>query len=92
MKEEQKIQFDYDRCELGIDGSHAFALLGADIQEGEAEFVQIAKTATEAYHAPLGDKLSACDSKDQTSVTILGKATRTEATKTNTLKYYEPIF
>ena len=31
----------YGRVELGIDGNAAFALLGPDIQEGEAEFVTI---------------------------------------------------
>lgn len=31
----------YGRVELGIDGDAAFALLGPDIQEGEAEFVKI---------------------------------------------------
>lgn len=29
------------RIELGIDGDHAFALLGDDIQSGECEFVKI---------------------------------------------------
>lgn len=30
-----------DRAELGIDGNCGFALLGPDLQEGEAEFVEI---------------------------------------------------
>lgn len=30
-----------DRAELGVDGNCAFALLGPNIQEGEAEFVEI---------------------------------------------------
>lgn len=30
-----------ERAELGIDGNCGFALLGPDIQEGEAEFVEI---------------------------------------------------
>jgi hypothetical protein len=30
-----------ERAELGIDGNCGFALLGADLQEGEAEFVKI---------------------------------------------------
>lgn len=30
-----------ERAELGIDGNCGFALLGANIQEGEAEFVEI---------------------------------------------------
>ena len=30
---------EYDRAELGVDGDHAFALLGPNIQEGEAEFI-----------------------------------------------------
>ena len=31
----------YGRAQLGVDGSCGFALLGPDIQEGEAEFVEI---------------------------------------------------
>jgi hypothetical protein len=50
----------HGRAQLGIDGNCGFALLGPDIQEGEAEFVEIAPTREAAYHAPLGDKLSAC--------------------------------
>lgn len=30
-----------DRAELGVDGNCGFALLGEDIQNGEAEFVEI---------------------------------------------------
>lgn len=30
-----------DRAELGIDGNAGFALLGEDLQSGEAEFVEI---------------------------------------------------
>ena len=30
-----------ERAELGIDGNCGFALLGPDLQEGEAEFVEI---------------------------------------------------
>ncbi len=30
-----------ERAELGIDGDHAFALLGQNIQDGEAEFVKV---------------------------------------------------
>ncbi len=30
-----------ERAQLGIDGNCGFALLGPDIQEGEAEFVEI---------------------------------------------------
>ncbi len=53
-----------DRAELGIDGNCGFALIGENLQEGEAEFVEIPavdesllpKTRTErfigeAYHA-----------------------------------------
>ena len=32
---------EYSRAELGVDGNAGFALLGADIQVGEAEFVSI---------------------------------------------------
>ena len=32
-----------ERAGLGIDGNCGFALLGADLQEGEAEFVEIPK-------------------------------------------------
>ena len=31
-----------ERAELGIDGNAGFALLGENLQEGEAEFVEIA--------------------------------------------------
>lgn len=31
----------WDRAVLGVDGNAGFALLGPDIQEGEAEFVPI---------------------------------------------------
>lgn len=31
-----------DRAELGVDGNCGFALLGANIQEGEAEFEEFA--------------------------------------------------
>ena len=31
-----------ERAELGIDGNAGFALLGDDLQSGEAEFVEIA--------------------------------------------------
>jgi hypothetical protein len=31
-----------ERAEIGIDGNCGFALLGADLQVGEAEFVEIA--------------------------------------------------
>lgn len=30
-----------ERAELGVDGDHAFALLGPNIQEGEAVFVKV---------------------------------------------------
>ncbi len=32
---------DPNRAELGVDGNAGFALLGEDIQSGEAEFVEI---------------------------------------------------
>lgn len=54
----------YQRAELGIDGNAGFALLGPDLQEGEAEFVEIPKfdeTDDSGYNARrLGAKLSAC--------------------------------
>lgn len=31
-----------DRAELGVDGNAGFAILGDDLQSGEAEFVEIA--------------------------------------------------
>lgn len=31
----------YERAQLGIDGNCGFALLGPNLQEGEAEFVEI---------------------------------------------------
>lgn len=30
-----------ERAELGVDGDHAFALLGPDLQAGEAVFVKV---------------------------------------------------
>lgn len=33
---------EIERAELGVDGNCGFALLGENIQEGEAEFVEIA--------------------------------------------------
>ncbi len=37
----QELRDQFGRAELGIDGNAAFALLGPDLQEGEAEFVEI---------------------------------------------------
>ena len=33
---------EIERAELGVDGNCGFALLGEDLQSGEAEFVEIA--------------------------------------------------
>ena len=55
-----------NRAELGIDGNCGYALLGRNIQEGEAEFVEIpiAKPDCESsFMRPKGDeaaKLWAC--------------------------------
>jgi len=53
-----------DRVLIGIDGNAAFALLGPDLQEGEAEFVVIegddprrAKIACNKAYAALGKRL-----------------------------------
>ena len=43
----------YGRAQLGVDGNCGFALLGPDIQEGEAEFVEINSTC-------YGDERIAC--------------------------------
>ena len=54
------------RAELGIDGNCGFALLGRNIQEGEAEFVEIPTAAADhdsSFMRPKGDdaaKLWAC--------------------------------
>ena len=40
-KKAEQLQADYGRAQLGVDGNHGFALLGPNIQEGEAEFVEI---------------------------------------------------
>lgn len=47
------------RAELGIDGNCGFALLGRNIQEGEAEFVEIPNIALMGYpyHDVDGTKL-----------------------------------
>jgi len=64
----------YGRAQLGIDGNCGFALLGPDLQEGEAEFVEIAQvnrttlpvTRHEQFTGEIesgrvhGNKLSAC--------------------------------
>jgi hypothetical protein len=38
-------RLEFRRAELGVDGNCAFALLGENIQEGEAEFVEIENIA-----------------------------------------------
>ena len=43
-----------DRAQLGIDGDCGFALLGEDLQSGEAEFVKVIDTGD-----PLSDELRA---------------------------------
>ena len=43
-----------------IDGKCGCAMLGSNLQEGEADFVEFAPTAAAALHAPLEDKLNAC--------------------------------
>ena len=64
----------YGRAQLGIDGNCGFALLGPDLQEGEAEFMEIAEvdrsTLPNTRHEQftgevemgrkMGAKLSAC--------------------------------
>ena len=47
-----KLVEGYGRAKLGIDGNAAFALLGPDIQEGEAEFVTIPDDMAEHCHPP----------------------------------------
>lgn len=37
----EELLLKYRRAQLGIDGNCGFALLGANFQEGEAEFVEI---------------------------------------------------
>jgi len=39
-----------NRAELGVDGNCGFALLGENIQEGEAEFVEVVKLKDEPLH------------------------------------------
>jgi hypothetical protein len=39
----------YGRAELGVDGNCGFALLGGDLQEGEAEFVEIEYNESKSY-------------------------------------------
>jgi hypothetical protein len=41
-REDEKEEFEMERAEIGIDGNCGFALLGPNLQEGEAEFVEIA--------------------------------------------------
>ena len=42
----------WGRAQLGIDGNAAFALLGPDLQEGEAEFVTIPDDMPETCTPP----------------------------------------
>lgn len=37
----QDLALKYGRAQLGIDGNCGFALLGVDLQEGEAEFSEV---------------------------------------------------
>ena len=55
-----KLLSEHGRAELMIDGNCGCALLGPNLQEGEAEFVEFAPTAAAALNAPLEDKLNAC--------------------------------
>ena len=47
------------RAGLGIDGNYGYALLGANIQDGEVEFVEIpvstTRTADSTFATPKGD-------------------------------------
>lgn len=55
----------YKSAEFGVDGDHAFVLLGPNLQEGEAEFVKIdqedsagaAMAACRLAHARLCERL-----------------------------------
>lgn len=38
---EEPTETEYGRAQLGIDGNCGFALLGENLQEGEAEFAEI---------------------------------------------------
>jgi hypothetical protein len=53
-----------ERVELGVDGNCGFALLGVNIQEGEAEFVEFVEFDDSPDYGTneelLGRKLSAC--------------------------------
>jgi hypothetical protein len=74
MKGIMKLIEQYGRAELGIDGNCGFALIGPNLQEGEAEFVEIKKVNRDmipnSHHErytgeveaqfELGAKLSAC--------------------------------
>ena len=63
----ERLVSNYRRAELGVDGNAAFALLGPDLQEGEAEFVMlpggVKVNESEPAVIPVGDQaivLSAC--------------------------------
>lgn len=67
MHTAQELVDKYGRVELGVDGNAAFALLGPDSQEGEAEFVTLSpETGVSGdgnFVIPTGDdaaKLRAC--------------------------------
>lgn len=63
-----------DRAIIGVDGDHAFALLGPDIQEGEAEFVLIDSDLNEhpnRYHS--SDWCKAADRASRQALSNLRK-------------------
>lgn len=50
-----------ERARLGIDGNCGFALVGPNIQEGEAEFEEIRGTVLNPDPESIGAKLQAID-------------------------------
>jgi hypothetical protein len=51
MTNYKNLQEQYGRAVLGIDGNAGFALLGGDLQEGEAEFVEVKQIGNEPLSA-----------------------------------------
>lgn len=58
----------YGRAQLGIDGNAAFALLGDDLQEGEAEFIDITEPITELNNQIIAAKQAFYKLRDRLNI------------------------
>lgn len=62
-----------ERAAIGVDGNCGFALLGANIQVGEAEFVEIELSPEESKDPNRYHNSDWCDAADRASRRALGK-------------------